>query len=137
MIENFNDFLGNVAQTDLGKAVRRSARTIWNAQRAAFETTRQEAGKVFGLAIGESRKISARGRDRRDEIIGNLAGVADERLATFEQSLQQGMSRAIRRIGLPTAKDVGSLSRRVDALSARVESRTAKKSKRRATRRAA
>ena len=137
MIENFNTFLGNVAKTDLGKAARRSARTIWNAHLAAFETTRHEAGKVFGVALDESQKISKRGRHVADSMVDNLAGVADEQLTTIEHSLQHGMSRVIRRIGLPTARDVNSLSRRVDALTARVEARAAKKSKRRATRRAA
>ena len=137
MIESLNSFLGTVAQTDLGKAARRSARTIWNAHRAALKTTRHEAGKVFGLAINESQKFSSRGRDAADNVVGKLAGAADESLSTIEQSLQQGVSRVIRRIGLPTAKDVSSLSRRVDALTARVEARPAKKSKRRATRRAA
>jgi len=137
MIENFNAFLGSVGQTNLGKAARRSARAIWNAHRAAFEKTRQEAGKVIVLAIGESQKFSNRGRDVADSMVGNLAGVADQRLTTLEQSLQQGVSRVIRRIGLPTAKDMNTLSRRVDALTARVETRTAKKSKRRTTRRAA
>ena len=137
MIENFNSFLATVVQTDLGKAARRSARTIWNANRAAFETTRQEAGKVFVLAIDESQKFSTRGRDIADSMVGNLAGVADERLTTIEQTLKHGVSRVIRRIGLPTAKDVSSLARRVDALTARVESRTATKSKRRTNRRAA
>ncbi len=55
MIENVNQFLGTVAQTELAKTARRSAMTIWNAHRAAFETTRDEAGKVLGLAIKEIR----------------------------------------------------------------------------------
>lgn len=137
MIETFNTFLGNVAKTDLGKAARRSARTIWNAQLAAFETTRHEAGKVLGVAIDESQKLSTRVLDRREDMIDNLAGLADEQLTTIEHSLQQGMGRVIRRIGLPTAKDVNSLSRRVDALTARVNSRAARKPKRRTARRAA
>jgi len=70
MIDNVNQFIGSVAQTDLGKAARRSAKTIWNAHRAAFETTRHEAGRVFGLAIEEIRgtngtKKSPRRRTRR------------------------------------------------------------------------
>ncbi len=137
MINNLNEFLGTVARTDLGKATRRSARTIWNAHRAAFETTRHEAGKVIALAIDESQKLSAKGRVTADSLVGNLAGAADEQLSSVEQSLQQGMSRVIRRIGLPTAKDVSALSRRVDALSVRVVSRAAKKPVRRSTRRAA
>ena len=60
MIENVNQFLGTVAETELAKAARRSARTIWNAHRAAFETTRVETGKVLTLAIGEGRKLAVR-----------------------------------------------------------------------------
>ena len=60
MIDNVNQFLGTVAGTELAKAARRSARTIWNAHRAAFETTRVETGKVLTLAIGEGRKLAAR-----------------------------------------------------------------------------
>jgi poly(hydroxyalkanoate) granule-associated protein len=141
MIQNINEFLGTVAHTDLGRAARRSARTIWNAHRAAFETTRHEAGKVFGLAMDESQKLNqklnARSRNTMDNVVENLAGVADERISTLEQALQQGMNRVIHRIGLPTAKDVNALSRRVEALSAKVQVRTAKKAPRRTTRRAA
>lgn len=137
MIENFSNFLDSVTQSDLGKTARRSARTILNAQRAAFETTRHEAGKVLGVAIDESQKFSTRVLDRREDMIDNLAGVADEQLTTIERSLQQGLSRVIHRIGLPTAKDVNSLSRRVDALTVRVNSRAARKPKRRTARRAA
>jgi hypothetical protein len=60
MIDNVNQFLGTVAETELAKTARRSARTIWNAHRAAFETTRVEAGKVIGLAIDESQKFAVR-----------------------------------------------------------------------------
>ncbi|MGQ0384410.1 MAG: phasin family protein [Gammaproteobacteria bacterium] len=137
MIENLNEFLGTVARTDLGKAARRSARTIWNAHLSAFETTRNEAGKVLGAALEQGQKYGVRGRSTAEGVVENLAGVADERLSTLEQAFQQGVSRVIRRIGLPTAKDVNALSRRVDALTAKFVTRTAKKSARRAPRRAA
>jgi hypothetical protein len=60
MIASVNEFLGTVAETELAKAARRSARTIWHAHRAAFETTRVEAGKVISLAIDEGQKLAAR-----------------------------------------------------------------------------
>jgi hypothetical protein len=60
MIENVSQFLGTVAETELAKTARRSARTIWNAHRAAFETTRVEAGKVLTLAFDEGRKLAIR-----------------------------------------------------------------------------
>lgn len=62
MIDNVNRFLGSMAESELAQAARLSARTIWNAHRAAFETTRVEAGKVITLAIGESRKLARRAK---------------------------------------------------------------------------
>ncbi|MEX0735435.1 MAG: phasin family protein [Steroidobacteraceae bacterium] len=137
MIEDVNQFLGAVARTDLGKAARRSARTVWNAHRTAFETTRQEAGKVLGIAIDEGQKLDARRRKSMNGVVENLAGAADQRLSTLEQAFQKKLTRVIRRIGLPAAGEVEALSRRVDALSARVKVRSTKKSPRRSTRRAA
>jgi hypothetical protein len=60
MIENVNQFLGSVAESELAKTARSSARTIWKAHRTAFETTRIEAGKVISLAIDEGQKLAAR-----------------------------------------------------------------------------
>ncbi|MGH8196749.1 MAG: phasin family protein [Steroidobacteraceae bacterium] len=137
MIENVKQFLGAVARSDLGKAARRSARTVWKAHRTAFEATRQEAGKVLGLAIDEGQKLDARRRKSMNGVVENLAGAADERLSSLEQAFQKQMTRAIRRIGLPTAGEIEALSRRVDALSARVKVRSTNKSPRRVTRRAA
>jgi polyhydroxyalkanoate synthesis regulator phasin len=95
-------------------------KTILNAHIAAFETTRHEAGKVIELALKRGQKFSERARNQADGMVENLAGVADEQLTAFEL----GVSRAIRRIGLPTAKDVNALTRRVEALAKKVEART-------------
>mgnify|MGYP001224160595 FL=1 len=95
-------------------------KTILNAHVAAFETTRREAGKVIELAIRKSQKLRERARNQADGVVENLAGAADDQLTAFEQ----GVSRMIRRIGLPTAKDVNALTRRVEALATQVEART-------------
>ena len=94
-------------------------KTILNAHIAAFETTRQEAGKVIELAIRKSQKLRERARTQADDVVENLAGAADDQLTAFEQ----GVSRMIRRIGLPTAKDVSALTRRVEQLATQVEAR--------------
>jgi len=60
MIENVNHFLGTVSETELAKTARNSARTIWKAHRAAFATTRIEAGKFISVAIDEGQKLAAR-----------------------------------------------------------------------------
>ncbi len=68
MIENVNQFLGTVAETELAKVARRSARTIWNAHRAAFETTRVEAGKVISLAFDEGQKLAVRAKSPKTHV---------------------------------------------------------------------
>jgi hypothetical protein len=78
MIDNVSQFIESVARTDLGRAARRSARTIWNAHRAAFVTTRHEAGKVLVLAFDEGQKFNVRGRT---------------------QALQERVTRVIRNMG--------------------------------------
>ena len=60
MIDNVNQFLGSVAESELARTARRSARTIWHAHLAALETTRVEAGKLITAAIGEGRKLVRR-----------------------------------------------------------------------------
>lgn len=137
MINNVNQFIDTVARTDLGKAARRSAKTIWNAHRAAFETTRHEAGKVMVLAIDEGQKFDVRSRKGVDSMVGTLTGAAGHGLSSLEQAFQDRVTRVIRSIGLPTTDEFRALSRRVDALSTRVKPRAAKKAPRRSTRRAA
>ena len=133
MIQNINEFIGSVARSHLGKAARRSAGTILNAHREAFETTLHEAGKVLELAIKESQNFRSRARSRADGVVEDLAGAADDQVTAFEKVLQKRISRVIERIGLPTAKDVNALSRRVEALAKKVETRS--RAKKRAARR--
>lgn len=140
MIGNFNEMFDTVTQTPLAKAARRSAGNVWNAHLAALRTTRQEARKVIELAVNEGRKIRGRTRSATESVVEDLAGAADDRLSAFEQALQQGARRVMHRIGLPTAKDLSALSRRVESLAARVESRvraSGKRGGRRTGRRAA
>ena len=60
MIDNVNQFLGTVAESELAKAARRSARTIWNAHRAAFDDDPRRGRQGNHLAIGEGQKLAVR-----------------------------------------------------------------------------
>jgi hypothetical protein len=59
MFNEVNQFLSAIAESELGKTTRHSARAVWNAHRAAFLTTGREAGKVVGVAIEQGRKLAA------------------------------------------------------------------------------
>lgn len=116
----------------------KNLKTILNAHIAAFETTRHEAAKVLEFAIKEGQKFRVRARSQAGGVAEDLAGAADDRLSAIEQVVQKGVSRVVHRIGLPTAKDVNALSRRVEALALKVDARAKKTVRRRpAARRAA
>jgi polyhydroxyalkanoate synthesis regulator phasin len=120
MIENVNAVINEIKASELGKATRKSAHVIWKANMNAWTTTRDELGKVVGLAIKESNKFTRRSRARTEEVVENLSDVANERVTDVERRFQKGVNKVIHDIGLPTADEVEKLSRKVDRLSKEV-----------------
>jgi len=145
MIENVNAVINEIKGSEFGKATRKSAQVIWKANMNAFTTTRDELGKVVGLALKASEKLSRRSRARTEEVVESLSDVANERVTEVEKRFQKGVNKVIHDIGLPTADEVEKLSRKVDRLSKEVQLKGAAKRRtprkkavaKRATRRAA
>ncbi|MCU0975717.1 MAG: phasin family protein [Steroidobacteraceae bacterium] len=142
MIENVNTFISGLKTSEVGKATRRSANVIFKANLEAWNTTREELGKVVGIVVKEGEKLTRKSRMNAEDMVGNVAEVATDRVQTVEKAFQKRVNKVIHEIGLPTAAEVDRLSRRVELLSKKVEARTAARAKRRtpakrATRRAA
>ena len=145
MIENVNAVINEIKGSEFGKATRKSAQVIWKAHSNAFTTTRDELGKVVGLALKTSEQFTRRSRARTEEVVESLSDVANERVTEVEKRFQKGVNRVIHDIGLPTADEVEKLSRKVDRLSKEVQLKGAAKRRaprkkaaaKRATRRAA
>ena len=133
MIENFNTVINEIKTSDFGKATRKSAQAIWKANMNAWTTTRDEVGKVVGLAVKQSQQLTRRSRARTEEMVEGFSDVANERVTKVEKRFQDGVNKVIHDIGLPTAGEVEKLSRKVERLSKEVETRTT--AKRRAPRR--
>lgn len=127
MIENVNTMLNGIKTSELGKATRRSAQVIWKANMNAWNTTRDELGKVVNLAVRESDRLTRRSRARTEKVVGGLSDVANERVTEVEKRFQKGVNKVIHDIGLPTADEVERLSRKVDRLSKEIETKAAAK----------
>ena len=142
MIENVNTFINGIKTSEVGKATRRSANVILKANLEAWNTTREEFGKVVGIVVKEGEKLTRKTRMNAEGMVENVADAATDRVQTVEKAFQKRVNKVIHEIGLPTAAEVDRLSRRVELLSKKVEARTAARGKRRApakrsTRRAA
>lgn len=131
MIENMNMLIDELKSSEIGKATRKSAQVILKANINAWNTTRQEIGKVANLVVKEGEKLTRRSRSRTEQAIESLSDAANERAMRVEKRVQTGMTKVIHDIGLPTADEVEKLSKKVERLSKKVEAKTAKRAVRR------
>jgi poly(hydroxyalkanoate) granule-associated protein len=103
--------------TNLARAVANSGHEIWLAGLGAFSTARKEGNKLYDLLVQEgkvrSRALATGGvREIRSQAIG--------RLGALEKMFEERLQRTLKGIGVPTARDVNQLSRRVAQLDRHV-----------------
>ena len=117
--------------SQLASAVKDSAQQIWLAGMGAFSKTQAEGGKVFDTLVKEGmslqRKTQGLAEDKINEVTGKMSAMAGSVTAKAGQNwdkleaiFEQRTAKALNKLGVPTAKDVDALIRRVDALAAAV-----------------
>ena len=115
----------------LAQSVKDSAQQIWLAGMGAYSKAQAEGGKVFENLIKEGlslqKKTQGIAEEKISEVTGKMTAMAgtvtaragqnwDKLEAIFEQRTAKAMSK----LGVPTAKDVDALSKRVEELAAAV-----------------
>jgi poly(hydroxyalkanoate) granule-associated protein len=115
----------------LAAAVKDSAQQIWLAGMGAFAKAQEEGGKVFEALVKEGaslqRKTQAVAEEKIGEVTGKMSAMAGTVTARagqnwdkLESIFEARTEKALGRLGVPTAKDVEALTKRVDALAAAV-----------------
>ncbi|MBK5205901.1 MAG: phasin family protein [Polaromonas sp.] len=116
----------------LSDTVKESAQQIWLAGLGAFSKAQEEGGKVFeslvkeGLAI--QRKTQAVAEERMTEATSKMADMASDiqskaghQWDKLENIFEDRVAKALKRLGVPSAKDVDALVSRMDELSKNVQ----------------
>ncbi len=115
----------------LAASVKDSAQQIWLAGMGAFAKAQEEGGKVFEALVKEGmnlqKKTQGLAEDKISEVSGKMSAMAGTVTAKagqnwdkLESIFEQRTAKALSKLGVPTAKDVDALTRRVDALAAQV-----------------
>jgi len=115
----------------LAGAVKDSAQQIWLAGMGAFSKAQAEGGKVFEALVKEGMNLQKKTQSVAEEkisaVTGRMTSMAGEVQAKagqhwdkLESIFEARTARAMNKLGVPTAKDLDSLARRVDALAAAV-----------------
>jgi poly(hydroxyalkanoate) granule-associated protein len=139
MATNITEFANRLADNEFGKAARQSAGRIIRVGRDAFENSQAQGWRVLTTTRKEGEKLQKFIRVPRIPMVEEVQEAAAERFSEFEKMFQKRVDRVLKELGIPTAKEVHALSRRVDELAAKigVRARRARKAPARAPRKTA
>ena len=118
----------------LASSVRESAQQIWLAGMGAFAKAQAEGKQVFEALVKEGTSLQKKtqnvAEERFGEVTSRMTSMADDVTSRagqqwdkLETIFEDRTAKALKKLGVPTAKDVQTLVARVDALSAQVAGR--------------
>ena len=131
----------------LADSIKASAKEIWLAGMGAFAKAQAEGKQVFEALVKEGnslqKKTQGAAEERFSEVTSKMTSMADEVTAKanqhwdkLESIFEERTARALKKLGVPTAKDVQALTERIDALSRKVDGRATPAAKTAARKRA-
>ena len=125
------------AKPPLASAVKESAQQIWLAGLGAFAKAQEGGGKMYeslmkeGLSI--QRKTQAVAEEKLSEasskmanMAGDIQSKAGQQWDKLENIFEDRVSKALGKMGVPSAKDVDALVARIDELNKTVQKMSAK-----------
>lgn len=115
------------SSAQLASTVKDSAQQIWLAGLGAFSKAQEEGGKVFEALVKEGaglqRKTQAAAEGKLSEATTRMASMATDLSSRasgqwdkLESIFEQRVARALKKLGVPTAKEVEALAARVEEL---------------------
>jgi poly(hydroxyalkanoate) granule-associated protein len=115
----------------LASSVKDSAQQIWLAGLGAFAKAQAEGKQVFDALVKEGtnlqKKTQSVAEERFSEVSSKMTSMADDVTAKagkqwdkLESIFEERTAKAMKKLGVPSAKDVEALKERIEALSAQV-----------------
>jgi poly(hydroxyalkanoate) granule-associated protein len=125
------------AGPQLSGTVKESASQIWLAGLGAFAKAQEEGGKVFEALVKEGqtiqRKTQAAAEEKISEATNRMASMATDisskasgQWDKLENIFEERVSKALNKLGVPSAKDIDVLVARIDELNRSVAKLSAK-----------
>ena len=118
----------------LAGSVRDSAQQIWLAGMGAFAKAQAEGKQVFESLVKDGtalqKKTQSVAEEKYGEVTNKMTSMADDVQAKagkhwdkLESIFEERTAKAMKKLGVPSSKDVQALTDRIDALSAQVATR--------------
>ena len=114
-------------RSDLAASVKASAQQIWLAGMGAFAKAQEEGTKVFSELVREGKNLQGRtqgmAEEKISEVTSRMSAMADtvqnragQNWDKLEGIFEQRTAKAMGKLGVPTARELDALTRRVVAL---------------------
>jgi len=115
----------------LANSVKESAQQIWLAGMGAFAKAQAEGRQVFDALVKEGttlqRKTQSAAEEKFGDVSSRMSSMADDVTAKagkqwdkLESIFEERTAKAMKKLGVPSSKDVDALMARIDALSEQV-----------------
>src|SRR5512146_3038625 len=121
--------------------IKESAHDIWLAGLGAFALAGEEGGRLFKSLVKKGEGMEKLNKARINKLadrVDGLKGDARHAMARVKTPIEAGMTNAMHRLGVPTRKEIATLTKRVEELTRVVaKTRNGKTRHARATRHAA
>ncbi|MEO1369431.1 MAG: phasin family protein [Acidobacteriota bacterium] len=108
--------------------VRESANKIWLAGLGALSVAEEEGSKLFKNLVEKGKTWEGKGREAVDdaktdveEVVDRAKGRAENMWDRVEERLDESVSGALHRLGVPSRDEIATLTRRVEDLTRVVE----------------
>jgi poly(hydroxyalkanoate) granule-associated protein len=108
--------------------LRDTAQQIWLAGLGAFALAGDEGGKLFGTLVERGGHLEKMNKARVNRLLhkaqkkaDTVRGRAGRSLSRITAPIDTGMTAALHRFGVPTRKEISTLTKRVEALTKAVE----------------
>jgi poly(hydroxyalkanoate) granule-associated protein len=100
--------------------LKESAHEIWLAGLGAFALAGEEGGRVFKSLVKKGEGLEKINKTRIHQLTSRAQGLRGEARAAVAKvttPIEAGMTNAIHRLGVPTRKEIATLTKRVEELT--------------------
>lgn len=117
MVKKLKAIAGGAADTQFTQTVKDSAQQIWLAGLGAFVKAQAEGMKAFNNLVKEGESLQSRTSKAASAKVAQAAAKASGTWDKLEQVFEDRVARSLSSLGVPTKKDIETLSRRVAELT--------------------
>lgn len=109
------------AAKNLQDELKESAHRIWLAGLGALAAAGDEGSKMFDRLVDRGREYESKGRDEARKQYEEARSTAEDTFKGWADKLDDSVTKALHRLGVPSREEIHTLTRRVEELNSKVE----------------